>query len=59
MLEFECVWHGHAMLLARVPGTERVGRAVRFVSADFRQVFDMIILLRFMMLVADGFYGNG
>ena len=59
VLELECVWHSHATLLARVPGTELVGRTVRFVSSDFRQVFDMIILLRFLMLVADKFYGNG
>lgn len=59
VLEFECVWHSHATLLARVPGTERVGRTVRFVSSDFSQIFDMIILLRFMMLVADRFYGKG
>ena len=48
MLELECVWHSHATLLARVPGTERVGRTVRFVSSDFRQIF--------VMLVADKFY---
>jgi D-amino peptidase len=59
VLEFECVWHSHATLLARVPGTERVGRTVRFVSSDFRQVFDMIILFRFLMLVGDKFYGKG
>ena len=59
VLELECVWHSHATLLARVPGTELVGRAVRFTSSDFRQIFDMIILLRFMMLVADRFYGKG
>jgi len=59
VLEFECVWHSHAKLLARVPGTERVGRTVRFVSSDFRQVFDMIILFRFLMLVGDKFYGAG
>jgi D-amino peptidase len=59
-LEFECVWHSHATLLARVPGTELVHpRIVRFVSSDFRQVFDMIILLRFLMLVGDRFYGKG
>jgi D-amino peptidase len=59
VLEFECVWHSHATLLARVPGTERVGRTVRFVSSDFRQIFDMIILFRFLMLVGDKFYGKG
>jgi len=60
VLEFECVWHSHATLLARVPGTELVEpRIVRFVSSDFRQIFDMIILLRFLMLVADRFYGTG
>ena len=60
VLEFECVWHSHATLLARVPGTELVEpRTIRFVSSDFRQVFDMIILLRFMMLVADKFYAKG
>jgi len=59
-LEIECVWHSHAKLLARVPGTEFVEpRSVRFVSSDFRQVFDMIILLRFMMFAADRFYGQG
>ena len=59
VLELECVWHSHATLLARVPGTERVGRTVRFVSSDFRQIFDMIILLRFLMKVAVEFYGQG
>jgi D-amino peptidase len=59
LLELECVWHSHATLLARVPGTERVGRTVRFVSSDFCEIFDMIILLRFMMKVADEFYGKG
>ena len=59
VLELECVWHSHATLLARVPGTERVGRTVRFISSDFREIFDMIILLRFMMKVADDFYGQG
>lgn len=59
VLEFDCVWHSHATLLARVPGTERQGRTVRFASSDFRQVFDMIILWRFLMLVADRFYGKG
>lgn len=59
VLEFECVWHSHATLLARVPGTERAGRIVRFASADFRQVFDMIVLLRFLMRVAVDFYGQG
>jgi D-amino peptidase len=58
-LEFECVWYSHATLLARVPGTEHRGRIVRFVSSDFREVFDMIILLRFMMKVAAQFYGKG
>lgn len=59
VLEFECVWHSHATLLARVPGTELVEpRTVRFVSSDFRQILDMIILLRFLMLVADKFYGG-
>jgi hypothetical protein len=58
-LEFECVWYSHATLLARVPGAELMGRTVRFVSSDFRQIFDMIILLRFLMLVADKFYGKG
>jgi D-amino peptidase len=58
-LEFECVWYSHAKLLARVPGVEFAEpRSVRFVSDDFRQVFDMIILLRFMMFVADKFYGE-
>jgi D-amino peptidase len=59
VLELECVWYSHATLLARVPGTERVGRTVRFVSSNFREIFDMIILLRFMMKVADDFYGQG
>jgi D-amino peptidase len=60
VLEFECVWHSHARLLARVPGTEFVEpHTVRFVCCDFREVFDMIILLRFMMFVADKFYGQG
>ena len=59
VLEFECVWHSHATLLARVPGAELDGRIVRFVSSDFREIFDMIILWRFMMIVADGFYGQG
>lgn len=59
VLEFECIWHSHAMLLARVPGTELVGHTLRFVSSDFRRIFDMIILLRFLMLVADKFYGEG
>jgi D-aminopeptidase len=60
VLEFECVWHSHATLLARVPGTELVApRTVRYVSSDFCQIFDMIILLRFLMLVADRFYGKG
>ena len=60
VLEFECVWHSHAKLLARVPGAEFVEpRTVRFVSSGFRQIFDMIILLRFMMFVADKFYGRG
>jgi D-amino peptidase len=60
VLEFECVLHSQAGLLARIPGTEFVEpRTVRFVSSDFRQVFDMIVLLRFMMLVADRFYGKG
>ena len=59
ILTFECVWHSHATLLARVPGTERQGRVVRFTSSDFREVYDMIILLRFMMKVAIGFYGKG
>jgi D-amino peptidase len=59
VLEFECAWHSHATLLARVPGTELAGRTVRFVSSDFRQVFNMITLLRFLMLVADQFYGKG
>jgi D-amino peptidase len=60
VLEFECVWLSHARLLARVPGTELVApRTVRFVSEDFRQVFDMIILLRYLMLVAERFYGQG
>jgi D-amino peptidase len=59
-LEFECVWYSHATLLARVPGTELVHpRTVRFVSSDFREIFDMIILLRFLMLVGDRFYGKG
>ncbi|HIC88877.1 MAG TPA: hypothetical protein EYP04_05700 [Anaerolineae bacterium] len=58
-LEFECVRYSHAKLLARVPGTELVEpRTVRFVSSDFRQVFDMIVLFRFLMLVADQFYGE-
>jgi D-amino peptidase len=58
VLDFDCVWHSHATLLARVPGTELVEpRTVRFVSSDFRQVFDTIILFRFLMLVADQFYG--
>jgi D-amino peptidase len=59
VLEFECVWHSHATLLARVPGVELVEpRTVRYVSSNFRQIFDMIILLRFLMLVADRFYGK-
>lgn len=58
-LEFDCVWYSHATLLARVPGTERLGRVVRFVSSDFHEIFDMIILLRFMMKVAVDFYGKG
>jgi D-amino peptidase len=58
ILDLECVRHSDAKLLARVPGAEFVEpRSVRFVSSDFRQVFDMIILLRFMMFVADKFYG--
>jgi D-amino peptidase len=60
VLKIECVWHSHAKLLARVPGAEFVEpRSVRFVSSDFRQVFDMIILLRSMMFVADRFHGRG
>lgn len=60
VLEFECVQHSHAKLLARVPGAEWVEpRTVRFVSADYRAIFDMIILLRFMMFVAEKFYGSG
>jgi len=57
VLEFECVIRGHAVLLARVPGVELVKpRTVRFVSSDFREVFDMIILLRFLMFAAARFY---
>lgn len=60
VLEVECIWYSHARLLARVPGAELVEpRTVRFVSSDFRQIFDMIILFRFLMLVADKFYGKG
>ncbi len=59
VLEVECVRHSHATLLARVPGVELVEpRTLRFISSDFRQVFDMIILLRFLMHVAARFYGE-
>ena len=59
-LEFDCVWYAHAALLARVPGTELVKpRTVRFVSNDFRKVFDVIVLWRFLMHVAEQFYGKG
>lgn len=59
VLEFECIWHSHATLLARVPGTDLIGRTVRFVSSDFRRIFDLIVLLRFLMKVAIDFYGEG
>lgn len=57
-LEFDCAEHGTATLLARVPGTTLVEpNRVRFVSEHFRHVFDMIILLRFLLHVARQFYG--
>jgi D-amino peptidase len=59
-LEFECVLYPHAALLARVPGAELVKpRTVRYISDDFRKIFDMIVLWRFLLIVADQFYGNG
>ncbi|MCI0476546.1 MAG: M55 family metallopeptidase, partial [Anaerolineales bacterium] len=59
-LEFECVWYAHAALLARVPGAELIKpRTVRFISDDFRKVFDVIVLWRFLMHVAEQFYGSG
>lgn len=57
-LEVECVMHSQATLLARIPGVRKKGRSVHFRSNNFREVFDIIILIRFMMKVGDQFYGN-
>ena len=55
-MEAECVLNSQATLLARIPGVRKKGRSVYFNSNNFREVFDIIILIRFLMKVADQFY---
>ena len=59
VLDLECVWHSHATLLAKIPGAQWVEpRTIRFVPSDFRKLFDLIVLCRYLMWVADKMYGK-
>lgn len=59
VLDIEFATYQHANLVSRIPGLTRHGDLVlRYESDDFKAVFDMIVLVRFMMLVAEQFYGK-